>query len=202
MSNLIKNFNSYVNEAKFYHSLPQGEGRLRDKYRELSAKEQDEISDLVKKLDDLNVLKKFTMTLSKYKTMAEVKKAMKSMISSHVNEGRQRHTNFDAQVDIDFALGQTLQETAEFFAFLAKKSPNVRIMEIEVEDPDLNPNAGAILTLAGESMEIGELELFNMEMEGDGGRGLDRRYRYEDYAEEDYGKGSITKPPYMGEDEP
>jgi hypothetical protein len=118
-----------------------------------------------------------------------------------INEGRQRHTNFDAQVDIDFALGQSLQDIADFFAHLAEVAPNAVIMEIESEDFERNPNAGAVLTLAGESSEIGRLELFNMEMSGDGGRGLDRRYRYEDYADEDYGKGSITKPPYMGEDD-
>jgi hypothetical protein len=80
MKQVVKNFGQFINEAKFYHALPQGSTRLRDQYRELSTKDQDEIQDLAKELDELNILSRFKTGLSKYKTIAEVKKAMKEAV--------------------------------------------------------------------------------------------------------------------------
>jgi len=83
MKNQVKKFSQFVNESKFYHALPQGETRLRDQYRELAAGEQSEIQEMAKELDELNILSEFKKGLSKYKTIAEIKKAMQQAIESN-----------------------------------------------------------------------------------------------------------------------
>lgn len=90
MKNQVKSFGQFINESKFYHALPQGDARLRDQYRELSAKDQDEIQNLAKELDDFEILSKFKKGLSKYNTIAEVKKAMKEAIKEMKSEARER----------------------------------------------------------------------------------------------------------------
>jgi hypothetical protein len=82
MKQIVKNFGRFINEAKFYHALPQGSTRLRDQYRELAAGEQEEIQDLAKELDELNILSRFKKGLSKYNTIAEVKKNMQEAVDA------------------------------------------------------------------------------------------------------------------------
>lgn len=98
-----------------------------------------------------------------------------------VNENRRRsYTQHDAQIDIEMGLGQTLGEMAEFISHLAEVAPNCIVMDIEAEDFDRNPNAGAILTVVGDAYEIGELETFNQENGGD----QTRRHFMEDHPED------------------
>lgn len=82
MKKSVKNFGQFVNEARFYHALPQGETRLRDQYRELSTGEQDEIQDMAKELEEFNLLSKFKKGLSKYEKIAQIKNDMKEAIES------------------------------------------------------------------------------------------------------------------------
>lgn len=97
-----------------------------------------------------------------------------------INEGRRSYTQHDAQVDIELGLGQTLADMAEYFSHLAEIAPSCIVMDIEAEDFDKNPNAGAILTVVGDSYEIGQLELNNQENGGD----LSRRFYMEDHPED------------------
>lgn len=89
MKQVVKNFSQFVNEAKFYHALPQGLTRLRDQYRELSAGEQEEIQDLAKELDEFNILSEFKKGLSRYNTIAEVKKKMQEAVEAGKSNARE-----------------------------------------------------------------------------------------------------------------
>lgn len=59
-----------------------GEVKLRDKYKELSNDEQDEISDLAKELDELDALASFKKGMSKYKSIPVLKRAMQARIKA------------------------------------------------------------------------------------------------------------------------
>lgn len=98
-----------------------------------------------------------------------------------VNENSRRsYTQHEAQIDIELGLGQTLADMADFLSHLAEIAPSCIVMDIEAEDYEQNPNAGAILTVVGDSYEIGQLEIFNQENGGD----LSRRFYMEDHPED------------------
>jgi hypothetical protein len=109
MKQVVKNFGQFINESKFYHALPQGSTRLRDQYRELSAGDQDEIQDLAKELDDFEILSKFKKGLSKYNTIAEVKKAMKEAVKEMKREAREleKYNAMSAKEKEEYRASQT-----------------------------------------------------------------------------------------------
>lgn len=92
MKNQVKNFSQFVNESKFYHSLPNNsageKGRLRDEFKELSADAKEEIEKLANELAELGILSKFKRSLSGFRNIAEVKKVMKNLLTSIDNEDK------------------------------------------------------------------------------------------------------------------
>lgn len=96
----------------------------------------------------------------------------------------------EGKVGVELGFGQTLQDYADYFAHLASIAPGAILMDIEVEDSRMNPNAMAVMTLTGEASELRGLEEFSMDSLGD--RELDSELRYrgnEEDWEEDYGRG-------------
>jgi len=80
MKNHVKGFGKWINESKFYKSLPNraagGRARLRDEYRSLSGDEQSDIDALAQMLNSKGMLKDFTSTLSRFSSIEELKAAM------------------------------------------------------------------------------------------------------------------------------
>ncbi len=58
MKKVVKSFSQFINEAKFYHSLPNrsnsGRTRLRDEYRNLPSAEQDDIQLIASQIEELD----------------------------------------------------------------------------------------------------------------------------------------------------
>jgi hypothetical protein len=80
--NIVKTFGQYINEAKFHHSLPQGETRLRDQFRGSDSGVQGEIEQLASDLDQAGLLNQFKRTLSRFRSIEELKDAMMSAATS------------------------------------------------------------------------------------------------------------------------
>lgn len=109
MKQVVKNFGQFINEAKFYHALPQGSTRLRDQYRELSAGEQDEIQDMAKELEEFNLLSKFKKGLSRYEKIAQIKNDMKKAIQSAKASAREldKYQALSAKEKAEYRASQT-----------------------------------------------------------------------------------------------
>ena len=58
MKKVVKSFSQFINEAEFYHSLPNRSGsgrtRLRDEYRNLPSAEQDDIQLIASQIEELD----------------------------------------------------------------------------------------------------------------------------------------------------
>jgi hypothetical protein len=80
--NIVKTFGQYINEARFHHSLPQGETRLRDQFRGSDSDIQEEIEQLASELDNAGILQQFKRTLSRFRSIEELKDAMMNAASN------------------------------------------------------------------------------------------------------------------------
>jgi hypothetical protein len=86
MKKQVKNFNQFVNEAKFHHSLPNNTGtrgpRLRDDFRALSQEERADIEELAAELDRAGLLNYVKRKLSSISDIDELKRVMADVLSS------------------------------------------------------------------------------------------------------------------------
>lgn len=104
MKNHIKGFGQFLNESKFYHSLPNNAGRqnnawsrgsrLRDEYRALSPEKKEEFDELANELEELGLSNILRPKLSRFSDIDSVMAAMQEMVD---DSNREYYGSFDKE---------------------------------------------------------------------------------------------------------
>lgn len=98
MKNHIKGFGQFLNESKFYHSLPNNTSsrgpRLRDEYRALSPEKKEEFDELANELKELGLSNILRKKLSGFSGIDSVMAAMQEMVD---DSNREYYGSFDKE---------------------------------------------------------------------------------------------------------